>query len=501
MAGFLSRLVTKICHVLTTVDKPRRNAGRTFKVAHQNLLTTRTIDDEDAPGLKALLTFKLHDEDAAEWFFRDIVRVYGPQMVHIHGLALAIVLERLNLHGAFPEVHDKTRATGTGPTVKTTSMITKSDGYRSKPESRVVSSCGCQEFKATSKDPEGHSVDDLIKEFRSCLSAKVSKTFDISLMGASSKSCEYVLDTLMQVFEDKWFAHAVKERTLDNLITEILIWLLDERVPRMHDGSQLLKVLNVLMLKILDNAKRTSSFVVLISLLIPLHPSRWPSPPSNESFATRNMKFSNLVVKCLIKLTKDLQSTIDEVDLDHILQIIHVYLQELGIDEIRRRVGARENDVHMLKTLLYELCKLCGTAIKGHLSMVPIDMEPQPIILAYIDLNLQTLAAARMLTPTGPTGQTHWGDSMANNPMPAAHSRELAPINNNIPNSSGARLQRSFSEEEIAGLKQTFEMIDADIEDDANADEHKKKSVKRELFKEDKLPDKKPRQQDETNDM
>ncbi|GJY51882.1 hypothetical protein Tco_0442729 [Tanacetum coccineum] len=417
------------------VDEPRRNAGRTFKVAHQNLLTTRTMDDEDAPGLKALLTFKLHDEDAAEGFFGDIVRVCGPQMVlknvrDIHGLALAIVLERLNSHGAFPEVHDKTRATGSGPTVKTTSKITKSDGYGSNPESIAVSSCGCQEFEATSKDPEGHSVDDLIKEFRSCLSAKVSKTFDISLMGASSKSCEYVLDTLIQVFEDKWFLTSFKERTLDNLITEILIWLLDERVPRMHDGSQLLKVLNVLMLKILDNAKRTSSFVVLIRLLIPLHPSRWPSPPSNESFATRNMKFSNLVVKCLIKLTKDLQSTIDKVDLDHILQIIHVYLQELGIDEIRRRVGARENDVHMLKTLLYELCKLCGTTIKGHLSMVPIDMEPQPIILAYIDLNLQ---------------------------------RELAPINNNnnIPNSTGARLRRNISEEEIAGLKQTFEMIDA----------------------------------------
>ncbi|GKD08312.1 protein MOR1, partial [Tanacetum coccineum] len=233
-------------------------------------------------------------------------------------------------------------------------------------------------------------------------SSKVSKTFDIRLMGASSKSCEYVLSTLMQVFEDKRFAHAVKKRTLDNLITEILLWLLDERVPRMHDGSQLLKVLNVLMLRILDNAECTSSFVVLISLLIPLDPSRWPSPPSNESFATRNRKFSNLVVKCLIKLTKDLQSTIDEVDLDHILQIIHVYLQELGIDEIRRRVGARANDLHMLKTLLYELCKLPGTAIKGHLSM--------------------TLAAARMLTPTRPTGQTQWGDSMANNPMPAAHS-------------------------------------------------------------------------------
>lgn len=43
----------------------------------------------------------------------------------------------------------------------------------------------------------------------------------------------------------------MKEGTLDNLITELLLWLLDERVPLMDDGSQLLKALNVLMLKIL----------------------------------------------------------------------------------------------------------------------------------------------------------------------------------------------------------------------------------------------------------
>ena len=32
-----------------------------------------------------------------------------------------------------------------------------------------------------------------------------------------------------------------------------------------------------------------------------------------------------------------LQSTIYEVDLDRILQSIHVYLQELGMEEIRKR--------------------------------------------------------------------------------------------------------------------------------------------------------------------
>ncbi|GJY51767.1 protein MOR1 [Tanacetum coccineum] len=73
-------------------------------------------------SIEAILMFSFPPE--AEGFFGDI----GPQMVlknirDIHGLALAIVLEPLNSHGAFPEVHDKTRATGTGPTVKTTSKI------------------------------------------------------------------------------------------------------------------------------------------------------------------------------------------------------------------------------------------------------------------------------------------------------------------------------------------------------------------------------------------
>lgn len=295
----------------------------------------------------------------------------------------------------------------------------------------------CHELTQATNDPESSGMDDIVKDedrLVSCLASKVAKTFDFSLTGASSRSCKYVLNTLMQTFQNKRLAHAVKESTLDVLITELLLWLLDERVPRMDDGSQLLKALNVLMLKILDNAERTSSFVVLINLLRPLDPSRWPSPAQNETVAIRNQKFSDLVVKCLIKLTKVLQSTIFDVDLDRILQSIHVYLQELGMDEIRRRAGADDKPLRMVKTVLHELVKFRGTAIKGHLSMVPIDMEPQPIILAYIDLNLQTLAAARMLTPSGPVGQTHWGDSAANNPSPATHSadsqlkQELAAI-------------------------------------------------------------------------
>ncbi|XP_061975095.1 protein MOR1-like isoform X2 [Populus nigra] len=285
----------------------------------------------------------------------------------------------------------------------------------------------CHELAQATNDAEGSAMDELVKDadkLVSCLANKVSRTFDFSLTGASSRACKYVLNTLMQTFQNKILAYAVKESTLDSLITELLLWLLDERVPHMDDGSQLLKALNVLMLKILDNADRTSSFVVLINLLRPLDPTRWPSPASAETFAIRNQKFSDLVVKCLIKLTKVLQTTIYDVDLDRILQSIHIYLQELGMEEIRRRAGADDKPLRMVKTVLHELVKLRGAAIKGHLSMVPIDMKPQPIILAYIDLNLETLAAARMLTSTAPVGQNHWGDSAANNSSPAAHSAE-----------------------------------------------------------------------------
>ncbi|WZZ49278.1 hypothetical protein YC2023_049385 [Brassica napus] len=90
-----------------------------------------------------------------------------------------------------------------------------------------------------------------------------------------------------------------------------------------------------------------------------------------------------------------------------------------------RRAGADDKPLRMVKTVLHELVKLRGAAIKGHLSLVPIDMRPQPIILAYIDLNLETLAAARMLTSTGPVGQNHWTDSTANTPSPPPNSADV----------------------------------------------------------------------------
>ncbi|XP_065029852.1 protein MOR1-like isoform X2 [Musa acuminata AAA Group] len=357
--------------------------------------------------------------------------------VYLHSVSVPVATRENDVYADSDERHISARqfATAHGLTdwLKAIDIIAMGSPEQSVEGMKVI----CHELTQVTGDPDSGSIEDIAKDadrLVSCLATMVPNTFNFSLSGASSRSCKYVLNTLMQAFQIKKLAHAVKENTLDNLITELLLWLLDERVPLMDDGSQLLKALNVLMLKILDNAERTSSFVVLINLLKPLDSSRCSSPVSSEALITRNQKFSDLVVKCLIKLTKVLQSTIYEVDLDRVLQSIHVYLQELGMEEIRRRAGADDKPLRMVKTVLHELVKLRGTAIKGHLSMVPIDTEPQPIILAYIDLNLQTLAAARMLTPSGPMGPTNWGDTASNSPTHATHSvdaqlkQELAAV-------------------------------------------------------------------------
>lgn len=64
------------------------------------------------------------------------------------------------------------------------------------------------------------------------------------------------------------------------------------------------------------------------------------------------------------------------------------------------RAGADDKPLRMVKTVLHELVKLKGIEIKAHLSLVPgVDLgghpgRDQPIIMAYIDLNLQTMPAA-----------------------------------------------------------------------------------------------------------
>lgn len=134
-----------------------------------------------------------------------------------------------------------------------------------------------------------------------------------------------------QAFSLPEAAGAVAEGPLRSLVATMLCKLLDERIAALPDGGQqLLKALNVLMLKILDLsdrrarplcmnehaimshtqleyagcARRTRTLCALLLLL--------RCPPASISAGSDDVqfKFADLVVKCLIKLTKALQMSL-----------------------------------------------------------------------------------------------------------------------------------------------------------------------------------------------
>lgn len=77
------------------------------------------------------------------------------------------------------------------------------------------------------------------------------------------------------------------------------------------------------------------------------------------------------------------------------------------MDEIRRRGQEDDKPLRMVKTVLHELCKLKGPAIKSHVTLIPPNTqsnEPAPIIHAYIDLNLQSLSSAGLVGGGTPGG-------------------------------------------------------------------------------------------------
>jgi hypothetical protein len=72
---------------------------------------------------------------------------------------------------------------------------------------------------------------------------------------------------VVQAFQLDHMARNVAALPLRDLIAALLMRLLDERVPLLPDGAQLLKALNVLMLKMLDHSNRYVFFWKLWGLL------------------------------------------------------------------------------------------------------------------------------------------------------------------------------------------------------------------------------------------
>jgi len=122
--------------------------------------------------------------------------------------------------------------------------------------------------------------------------------------------CKYALNTLMEFWQNVQFATLVSYDTLKSLMSSLLRILLDQELRTMANGDKVTRALNILTLKILENAQRTNAFGSLLELLTD-YDGRGTDP------------FPGLCVKCLLKLTKVVPQTIQELNLRELISKIH----------------------------------------------------------------------------------------------------------------------------------------------------------------------------------
>ena len=228
--------------------------------------------------------------------------------------------------------------------------------------------------------------------------AQLTAIFDEAALEAangqlpSSRGCKFALNVMLQGLSIEEIAGGLPQGTLRTAISLLLCRLVDERGLLMfEEGPTLVRAVNVLIAKMLDSANRNYSFAALLQLLRAPPPG---VPPQSIP------KFNDLVVKCLIKLTKGLQTDMSGVDVSGLLLNIHDFFMFLGVDEIRRRSSSDDKPLRMVKTVLHELCKMSGHSIYVHAASIPgRKADPQPIIFAYISLNLSSLEASGLIAP------------------------------------------------------------------------------------------------------
>jgi len=182
--------------------------------------------------------------------------------------------------------------------------------------------------------------------------------------------CKYALNTLMEFWQNLDFAAAVSYDTLKNLTRGLLATLLDESLRSIENGDKVMKALNVLTLKVLENAQRTNAFGCLLDLL-------------SETVSDGDTgQFPDLVVKCLLKLTKVLPQTIGEIQLGDLVKSLHQFFTAHPPYSFKDQ---NDNRLRTVRRLVEELVNLRGREMQTFSLSVAGGKGSAAVLVRYVE--------------------------------------------------------------------------------------------------------------------
>eukprot|EP01022_Parablepharisma_sp_SALTPOND_P013285 TRINITY_DN1767_c0_g1_i1.p1 TRINITY_DN1767_c0_g1~~TRINITY_DN1767_c0_g1_i1.p1 ORF type:complete len:1819 (+),score=240.94 TRINITY_DN1767_c0_g1_i1:2754-8210(+) len=206
---------------------------------------------------------------------------------------------------------------------------------------------------------------------------------------------KYFLTVLNKFCAIRSLVHTIPYQAMEKLMHELLTNLLHpglEKVGDNNEGEAIMKSLNGTMLCLLEKCNPNKVFRVLIELY---------------RKAENNGKLPELIVKCVLKLTKVLESLLPILDIADLLLCLHEYLCTLKQNSQHNDIGIR-----VTKTIVNELVKAKREAIWDFYKSIEAHSNPDSVIKRWITLMLNNTKSTVPAKPVEPQAKQTSGSEL-----------------------------------------------------------------------------------------
>lgn len=240
---------------------------------------------------------------------------------------------------------------------------------------------------------------------------------------ALQRVCKHLVNVLIQVFSKEDLAKVLSRDSLYQLMQELLHRLLDPNLSALEHGPQLARALNVLMVRILETTDRNASFSVLLAIL---EQSASSMKTLSPQLLSTQSKYTELVMKCLWKLTKLIQEMVktNNIKINQLLLDVHTFLVASPPTDWKQRmldkVPLADMPLRTVKTILHELVTSLGAQVLNHLNMIT---DPQrSYAYSYLQHMLESAKKKGAMPSAGDDNK-----SRTSSPTQMSASRPMTP--------------------------------------------------------------------------